>query len=166
MFTGQYPHVSGHRSLENLLKPHEPNVFRSLREQGYHVAYLAPRGDLYAESPATELGVNEYGFLTDQTLPEFSSESFDTEDKNDLWNRLYYLGARNESEAIDYDALLINGALNWLEHPPRDKPWVLFLPLQFPHCPWTVEEPWFSLHNRSEMPLPPAPEDMVRICGA
>lgn len=62
MFTGQYPHVSGHRSLENLLKPWEPNVFRSLKEGGYHVAYLAPRGDFYAEN-ATELGVNEYGWV-------------------------------------------------------------------------------------------------------
>lgn len=60
MFTGQYPHVSGHRTLHNLLKPWEPNVFRSLREGGYHVAYLAPRGDFYAEN-ATELSVNEYG---------------------------------------------------------------------------------------------------------
>lgn len=31
MFTGTYPHVSGHRSLENLIKPWEPNVFRSLK---------------------------------------------------------------------------------------------------------------------------------------
>lgn len=159
MFTGQYPHVSGHRTLNNLLKPHEPNVFRSLREGGYHVAYLSPRGDLYAEN-ATELGVNEYGFLTDQTLPEFGSESFDLEYKNDLWNRLYYLGERNETEAMDYDAALIRGALNWLENTPEG-PWVLFLPLIFPHCPWTVEEPWFSLHNRSEMRIPPGPEQRV-----
>lgn len=148
---------SGHRSLNNLLKPDEPNVFRTLREGGYHVAYLSPRGDFYAEN-ATELGVNEYGYLTDQTLPTFISESYNQEDKNDLWNRLYYLGERNETEAIDYDAAMIRGALNWLDKPPQ-QPWLLFLPLMFPHCPWTVEEPWFSLHDRSEMPLPPGPEE-------
>ena len=32
MFTGQYPHVSGHRTLENLLKLWEPNIFRTLRD--------------------------------------------------------------------------------------------------------------------------------------
>ncbi len=26
MFTGLYPHVAGHRTLEHLLAPHEPNV--------------------------------------------------------------------------------------------------------------------------------------------
>ena len=158
MFTGQYPHVSDHRTLENLLKPWEPNVFRSLKEGGYHVAYLAPRGDLYAEN-ATELSVNEYGTLTEQTLPEFETQSWDL-DKNNLWNRLYYLGERSAENAVDYDESLIRGALNWLEHPPQE-PWVLFLPLIFPHPPFRVEEPWFSLHNRSEMPIPPAPEERV-----
>lgn len=32
MFTGTYPHVNGHRSLENLIKPWEPNLFRTLKE--------------------------------------------------------------------------------------------------------------------------------------
>lgn len=48
MFTGCYPHVSGHRSMNNLIKPWEGNLFRSLKEDGYHVACLAPRGDTFA----------------------------------------------------------------------------------------------------------------------
>ncbi|KAI5928355.1 alkaline-phosphatase-like protein [Camillea tinctor] len=155
MFTGQYPHVSGHRSLNNLLKPWEPNIFRSMKEGGYHVAYLAPRGDFYAPN-STEMSVDEYGFLTD-TLPEFVREPYNV-DKNNIWNRLFYLGLRNSTEAIDYDETAVRGALEWLEAPPKDKPWVLFLPLIFPHCPFTVEEPWFSMYNRSEMPLPPSAE--------
>lgn len=161
MFTGQYPHVSGHRSLHNLLKPWEPNVFRSLKEHGYHVAYLAPRGDLYSEG-TTELGVNEYGFMDNQTLPDFmTSGTFDmSEGKNSIWNRLFYIGDRNETEALDYDEVLIRGALKWLEAPPPE-PWVLFLPLVFPHSPFRVEEPFFSMYNRSEMPLPARAEGRV-----
>lgn len=72
MFTGCYPHVSGHRSLENLIKPWEPNVFRSLKESGYHVACLAPRGDTFAPT-VTELSVTEYGFLeTPGYMPKFA----------------------------------------------------------------------------------------------
>ncbi|KAI0022991.1 alkaline-phosphatase-like protein [Xylariomycetidae sp. FL0641] len=152
MFTGNYPHVSGHRTLNNLLKPWEPNVFRSMKEHGYHVAYLSPRGDFYADN-ATELGVNEYGFLTEQTLPEFASEPFQP-DQDNIWNRLFYTGKRNATEAQDYDETMIRGALKWLENPPQDKPWVLFLPLVFPHPPFSVEDPFFSMYNRSEMPLP------------
>ncbi|KAK7991614.1 arylsulfatase A [Apiospora saccharicola] len=156
MFTGQYNHVTGHRTLNNLLKPWEPNLFRSLKEDGYHVAYLAPRGDLYAQN-ATELEVNEYGYLTNQTLPKFVTNPWD-EDQESIWNRLFYLGERNETAAFDYDEAMVRGALNWLECPPKE-PWVLFLPLLFPHCPFTVEAPFFSLCNRSELPLPARKED-------
>lgn len=99
--------------------------------------------------------------MTDQTLPDFVKDDF-PEPKDYLWNRLFYKGVRNETAAFDYDAALIRGALQWLERPPQDKPWVLFLPLIFPHPPFTVEEPWFSLHNRSEMKVPPRIEDRVR----
>ena len=72
MFTGTYPHVTGHRSLDNLIKPWEPNVFRSLKESGYHVACLAPRGDTFAPT-VTELSVTEYGFLeTPEFTPKFA----------------------------------------------------------------------------------------------
>lgn len=190
MFTGQYPHVSGHRTLNNLLKPNEPNVFRSLKEGGYHVAYLAPRGDLFADN-ATELSVSEYGYLeVDELASRFAPEarsldeyaddnldvsdplfqllikrgSFNTTDMNNIWNRLYYQGLRNETEAYNsYDAALLRGALKWLENPPKDQPWVLFLPLLFPHCPFTVEEPWFSMYNRSEMPLPIERDELVSV---
>lgn len=166
MFTGQYPHVAGHRTLDNLLKPGEPNVFRSLREGGYHVASIAPRGDMFAAN-ATEVSLDEYGFLVNQTLPTFKTpQAFAgpawNKDKNHIWNRLYYLGLRNSSQAVDYDALAVEGALKWLDAPPEE-PWVLFIPLVFPHLPFTVEEPWFSLHNRSEMPLPVAREEKVKL---
>ncbi|KAI1641037.1 sulfatase [Biscogniauxia mediterranea] len=163
MFTGNYPHVSGHRSLENLIKPWEPNLFRSLREEGgYHVACLAPRGDTFAPT-VTELSVDEYGFLeTPEFVPKFGgggSGSDDVQDKDSIWKRLFYKGLRNPNEAMDYDDAVVRSALKWLERPPADKPWVLFMPLIFPHCPFQVEEPYFSMYKREDMPLPTKPED-------
>lgn len=185
IFTGQYPHVSGHRSLNNLLKPWEPNLFRSLKDfGGYHIAYLGERGDLFAVN-ATEGSVNEYGTLENATLPGFAegprhlmmeamdSQNFTAEnpptvsnpdrDENSIWNRLYYGGLRNATEALDYDERMIRGALEWLECPPQHKPWVLFLPLLFPHPSFEVEEPWYSMYNRSEMPLPAERDKKVRL---
>jgi arylsulfatase A-like enzyme len=34
MFTGLYPHVNGHRSLEYLLAPDEPNIFAACSRPG------------------------------------------------------------------------------------------------------------------------------------
>ena len=149
MFTGTYPHVSGHRSLENLIKPWEPNLFRSLKENGYHVACLAPRGDTFAPT-VTELSVTEYGFLeTPEFVPKFTGGGAEKDES--IWGRLFYKGLRNPHEALDYDEAVIRSALKWLECPPDDKPWVLFMPLLFPHCPFQVEEPYFSMYDRSKM---------------
>ncbi|CAK7216691.1 hypothetical protein SCUCBS95973_002892 [Sporothrix curviconia] len=149
MFTGTYAHVSGHRSLENLIKPWEPNVLRSLKEHGYHVACLAPRGDTFSPT-VTELSVNEYGFLeTPAYMPEFKGPRAGVPPDESIWGRLFYRGLRDASQAGDYDDAVVRSAIAWLQCPPADKPWVLFLPLLFPHCPFQVEEPYFSQYDRS-----------------
>lgn len=158
MFTGQYPHVARRRTLHNLLKPWEPNVFRSLREGAYHVASISALGDLFADK-ATELSFDENDFLNQQTLPKFSSPSW-KKDQDEISNRLFYLGKRNATQTVDYDAVTVAGALKWLEAPPKE-PWVLFILLQFPHPPFIVEEPWFSMYKRDEMPIPAARKDKV-----
>lgn len=149
MFTGTYPHVSGHRSLENLIKPWEPNVFRSLKESGYHVACLAPRGDTFAPT-VTELSLSEYGFLeTPEFTPKFAGGGREVDES--IWGRLFYRGVRDADKALDYDEAVVRSALTWLDCPPTDKPWVLFMPLIFPHCPFQVEEPYFSMYDRSKV---------------
>ena len=35
--TGWYPHTAGHRTLDNLLKPWEPNLLKYLKDAGYEV---------------------------------------------------------------------------------------------------------------------------------
>lgn len=108
IFTGTYPHVSGHRSLENLIKPWEPNLFRSLREEGgYHVACLAPRGDTFAPE-VTELSLDEYGFLeTPAFVPGFAGggagDGLSEDEREDIWRRLFYRGLRSPDRAMDYD---------------------------------------------------------------
>lgn len=149
MFTGTYPHVSGHRSMDNLIKPWEPNLFRSLKENGYHVACLGPRGDTFAPT-VTELSVDEYGFLeTPEYLPRIFGGTKPVERDDSIWGRLFYRGRRDTADVIDYDEAVVRSALTWLDCPPDDKPWVLFMPLIFPHCPFQVEEPYFSMYDRS-----------------
>lgn len=162
MFTGLYPHVSGHRSLENLIKPWEPNLFRSMKDDGYHIACMGPRGDLFAPT-VTELSLDEYGFLEPPEVTKIigspSAERPETEIT--IWERLFYKGRRDMNKAVDYDEAAVRSAEKWLECPPDDKPWVLFLPLFFPHCPFTVEEPYFSMYKREDMAKPSFHEEKV-----
>lgn len=132
-------------------------MFRSSKESGYHVACLAPRGDTFAPT-VTELSVTEYGFLeTPEFLPSFTGDS-NADKSEDIWSRLFYQGVRGPERAVDYDEAAIRSALKWLECPPRG-PWVLYLPLIFPHCPFQVEEPYFSMYDRQDMPTPSKPSD-------
>ena len=48
LMTGLYPHVSGHRTLWHLLRPHEPSLFRYLKEGGYHIVWYG-KNDLYSQ---------------------------------------------------------------------------------------------------------------------
>ncbi|KAH7178958.1 alkaline-phosphatase-like protein [Fusarium flagelliforme] len=86
------------------------------------------------------------------------------------WARLFYLGSREEDESFDFDEAVTRGAVEWLGTKPPE-PFCLFLPLIWPHCPFEVEEPYFSMYDRSLMPEPtwvssktgPEPEYMRQI---
>lgn len=64
---------------------------------------------------------------------------------------------------VDYHEAVVPSAIKWLESPPDDKLWVLFMPL-IPHCLFQVEEPCFSMYGRSDpcvtKPFPKA-EDKI-----
>jgi len=62
ILTGWYPHVAGHRTLDNLIEEHEPNLFKILREAGDHVAIAGDRGDVFAPG-VTESSSDFCGFL-------------------------------------------------------------------------------------------------------
>jgi arylsulfatase A-like enzyme len=49
---------------------------------------------------------------------------------------------------------------------PHDQPFCLFLPLEFAHPPYAVEEPWYSLHDRDAVRAPlPIPNGPRRCYG-
>lgn len=133
-----------------------------MKESGYHVACLAPRGDTFAPT-VTELSLDEYGFLaTLEFVPKFGKRNSGgppLEKDESIWGRLFCRGLRNAHQAMDYDDAVVCSALTWLECPPADKPWVLFMPLLFPHCPFQVEEPYFSQYVRDTMPPIADPKD-------
>lgn len=159
MFTGWYPHTSGHRSLTYLLRPDEPNVFRSLRDAGYHVALAGARGDLFGEG-VTELSASRWGFTRPPdlgALHDWHRRRFDDE------HRLggSFLGGVMQpgpdgGEPFDLDEATVVTAIGWLDG-AMPEPWCLLLPLIFPHPPFAVAEPWYSMHARERMAPPIAP---------
>jgi arylsulfatase A-like enzyme len=156
IFTGWYPHVRGHRSLTHLLQPDEPNLLKMFRDAGYHVAWAGRRGDTYSLA-AQQASTDRYGFA----VKPLSMFDFAPEDRDSRWARAYLHGNRNRpGPVLDFDEATVRTAELWLGE-GLPEPWVLFVALIFPHPPFEVEEPWFSMHDRAAMP-PPRSTDLAR----
>jgi choline-sulfatase len=149
LFTGLYPHIAGHRSLMHLLHPHERNLFRDLREAGYRVVCFG-KNDLLA-TDAVPLAFDEWTLRVKGRQPWHVPRP-NLESK---WNAAFYGGCRGQSPYHDFDSACVESALQFLDE-PRHQPFCLFLPLVFAHPLYTVEEPFFSLHDRGAV-KPPAP---------
>jgi arylsulfatase A-like enzyme len=149
IFTGWYPHVTGHRTLTHLLKPWEPNLLKLLRGAGYHVAWAGQRGDTFAPG-MTEASTDEWGF---RVRPESMGHE-SPYPKDHKYARAYYYGRREaDGVVVDFDEASVRTAESMLAD-GMPEPWCLFVALIFPHPPFHVEEPWFSMHARGDVPLP------------
>ncbi len=151
--TGWYPHVRGHRSLVHLLRPDDPNLLRQLKQHGYHVTHVGERGDTWAPG-ATEVSVDEYGWSVplDRFLVPYRT------DEDDPMARAYYVGRVDEDAdgAVDFDEACVRTVEAWFADDPDERlggrPWAMYVPMIFPHCPFAVGEPWYSLHDRASLP--------------
>jgi arylsulfatase A-like enzyme len=47
---------------------------------------------------------------------------------------------------------MVMGALDFIRNYDGDQPLCIYLPLQYPHPPYCVEEPWYSLIDRDKLP--------------
>lgn len=155
--TGWYPHVAGHRTLDRLLTASEPNLLRSLREAGYRVCMPGHRGDVFAPG-VTEESTDFCGFLVQPDLSIVLSPPPEHLCGTAL-GRAFYRGCAGRERVVDFDEATTLTAIEWLgREGGRDEvgrgPWVMWVPLVSPHVPFTVEEPWFSLHDRADMPSP------------
>jgi len=63
----------------------------------------------------------------------------------------------DEPYTFDSDWAMIEGAVEFIHNTPPDQPLCIYLPLGFPHPPFAVEDPWYSLIDRDLMPdrIPP-----------
>ncbi|MDR2477016.1 MAG: sulfatase-like hydrolase/transferase [Treponema sp.] len=152
LFTGQYVHTSGHRSLWNLLKPWEHNLFRYLKEAGYETRSYG-KNDLFSkEAAAISAGVfthiGGYGHAeTPAPVHPLGANSC-----NDF---LFHPMKGDYREHNDYRNL--KAGMDFIKSRKKgDKPFILFLPLVFPHCPYTAPEPYYNMYSEDGiMPLRP-----------
>jgi choline-sulfatase len=141
--TGWYPHVRGHRTLWHSLRPDEPNLLRYLKEAGYYVfwqgkndllatASLADSADHWGTSDRGLFGKNPYDF-SDPRYYSFQYTPF-------------------TSRAEDHgDQANVEKAIEFLRSGPT-QPFCIYLPLTFPHCPYSAPKHWTGRIDPAALP--------------
>jgi len=145
-FTGQYVHSNGHRSLYQLLQPYEENLFKFLRDNDYNVIWVG-RNDLFSKESG-KISVSKR--IKANRRFHYKSNPFP---KDHYLGKSFYYGERTKEEAKDIDYYLIQDTLEYLGT-KLETPFCLYVSLNFPHPPYAVEEPYFSMYNRNEISAP------------
>lgn len=156
LFTGLYPHTTGHRTMGYLMREHETSLLKELKDAGYYV-WANARNDLVAaefpgliESHVTEMyyggnvdpapgaeAENPRGDMDDPRFYSFCNGKLKIDEK----------GKNYTSDDEDVDA-----AIERIQHPISDKPFCMFIGLLYPHPPYNIEEPYFSAIDRGKLP--------------
>lgn len=159
--TGWYPHVRGHRTMFHMLQPDEPMLLRTLKDAGYYV-WWGGKNDVVPAQNGFEnycdvkyMPPNSAGGPMQQLHADQSWRG--SSDSDSYYS---FFAGRLKDDWYDNDWGMVEGAIELIRNPPRDRPLCIYLPLAYPHPPYGVENPWFSQIDRAKLPpRHPAPGD-------
>jgi arylsulfatase A-like enzyme len=166
--TGWYTHVRGHRTMHHMLRAGEPVLLRTLREHGYFV-WWGGKNDLVPG----QFGYDEYCDVKYRperpTYPDLHSlEGWRGAPGSDTYYSFYYGlierddGGGDDEYYYDGDWANVLGAIDFIRDAPQDRPLCIYLPIGYPHPPYAVEDPFYSVIDRARIPPRiPAPEGWV-----
>jgi arylsulfatase A-like enzyme len=153
--TGWYPHVRGNRTMHYPLQPGDPCLLSELKAVGYEI-WWGGKNDLVANPDAYKecVDIRNRPEVMHEDLHQDLSWRALVEGKPD---RSFMAGKleKHPGEEIyrDKDWAHVLEACDYLRNRnDTDKPFCLYLPLQYPHPPYGVEEPYFSAIDRGALP--------------
>ncbi len=161
--SGWYTHVRGHRTMHHLMHKDEPVLLRTLKNNGYHV-FWAGKNDLVPAQEGFEDCCDEKFYPT-KPIKKFDEMALEWRGGigSDRMFSFYHGKLEKEpGEEIYYDGdwAMVLGAIDRIKNAPKDKPLCIYLPLKYPHPPFAVEDPYYSMIDEAKLPPRiPAPKD-------
>lgn len=155
LLTGWPASVRGHRSLYYLLRPDEPNLFRSLRHSGYDVFWFGKNDALSAAS--FDDSVTEWCDSRPSSAPEMILTNGSV--TPGAVTMLYPPAQTDRTETGDY--LNLRSAIEILERRELERPFCIFLPLLNPHPPYRAPADFHDLYRGEDIP-PLAPRNLSK----
>lgn len=157
--SGLYPHTTGHRTMHYLQREDEPNLLRTMKQNGYHVVWIG-RNDIIPANRSKSDYCDEYynGFsfddMKDDTTVMSHHGSIEVTQEMIDSGKLYsfYLGKLKDSSGYGVsDWNSVKSALDFIDRAESDKPFFVYCTISFPHPPYGCEEPWFSSIDRNKL---------------
>jgi arylsulfatase A-like enzyme len=156
--TGWYPHVRGHRTMYHMLHAErgEPVLLKTLKDAGYTV-WWGGKNDLTPAQDGYE-AFCDVKYRPDEPVKPMWELDREAEWRGEPGSDTYYSfyvgrqAAGPEGHYHDSDWANVLGAIDLIRNYDDDKPLCIYLPLTYPHPPYGVEEPWYSLIDRAKLP--------------
>lgn len=162
--TGWYPHVRGHRTMTHMLHEEhgEMNLLRLMKKNGYHVWWSA-RNDLLPAGRSYEDDVDVFYYPKKEDFERWNltvRPNLHTmmEPRGEPGSDTYYsfyigkLDKGDDDYYGDSDWGWTLGALDHISDYDSEKPMLMYMPISYPHPPYGVEDPWYSMIDREKMP--------------
>lgn len=147
MATGWYCHVHGHRTMHHMVKPYHPDLLRYFKDVGYHI-WWGGKNDMICEGLRDEIPDTRVQGAGRPTVNQSPWELGDKLYHTFLWGEVpENFGA---SAADDHVA---EKAAEFIKNSPAE-PFLLLVNQTFPHPPYAVHEPYFSMYDRGQVPMP------------
>jgi arylsulfatase A-like enzyme len=161
--SGWYTHVRGHRTMHHMMRQGEPVLLRTLKENGYYVWWggkndLVPGQHGYDDYCHVKYKAERVRYPNLHRYDEWRGEP-----GSDTYYSFYHgrlVQDDDEEHYLDGDWANVLGAIEFVRNAPQDQPLCIYLPLGYPHPPYAVEDPYYSMIDRSTLPpRVPTPED-------
>ncbi len=163
--TGWYPHVRGHRTMSHMLHPErdEPNLLKILKDNGYFVWWggkndftpaqddISPYCDVRFRP--TQEDYQRWG-LTPREGSHGGAKAWRGPKDGDNFFSFFKgkLDKKDEDIYCDGDWATLLGAIDFIRQYDGDQPLCMYMPLNYPHPPYCVEEPFYSITDRTKLP--------------
>ncbi len=153
MASGWYCHVNGHRTMHHMLRRHEPNMLRYFKEAGYYV-WWGGKNDMINEQ-VIPLSCHErvFGSGGQEVVTKGPWEPGDRLYHTFLWGEM----PENYGPSLS-DDYVARQAGEFIADPPQE-PFFMLINQTFPHPPYAVAEPYFSMYDREQVPFPIRPPE-------
>ena len=153
--SGWYPHVRGHRTMYHMMQEDEPVLLKTLKEEGYFV-WWGGKNDLVPGQNSLEPYCHIKHKAKRPLRPDLHNikEEWRGPKEEDNYYSFYVGELDTEEEEVYYDSDWdhVLGAIDFIKNAPKDQPLCIYLPISYPHPPYGVEEPWYSMIDRNQVP--------------